>query len=399
MARLDARRQPVPLTMRAHRIHDIADLRHAAARKLPRPIFDYIDGGAEDELAMRDASAAFDRYRFLPRMLVDVSAPHIETELFGRRLPLPLMLSPTGLTRLFHKRAEIAVAEGVRDLGIPYCLSTMGTTTMEEFAAAVPGPRLFQIYIFRDRGLTEEFVERAKAARYDGLVLTVDTAVAGHRQRDLVNGLSLPPRLTLRGFLGFAARPGWSLPALFGRSFEFVNVAHRTTGAQDADTSLHAYVANQFDRSVTWPDVEWLAARWNGPLAVKGILSAEDARRARDAGADTVMVSNHGGRQLETAVAPIDCIAPVADAVGGQMKIICDGGIRRGRDIVKALALGADACSIGRPYLYGLAAGGADGVRHALELLRSEYERTLILAGIPDRAALSRELLSRAGDA
>ncbi|QEH76811.1 alpha-hydroxy-acid oxidizing protein [Sphingomonas sp. C8-2] len=385
--------------MQAHRIHDIADLRRRAARKLPRPIFDYIEGGAEDELALRDSRAAFDRYRFLPRMLTDVSSPHIETELFGRRLPLPLMLSPTGLTRLFHKRAELAVAEAVRDLGLPYCLSTMGTTTMEEFAQAVPGPRLFQIYIFRDRGLTEEFVDRAKAAGYDGLVLTVDTAVAGHRQRDLVNGLSIPPRLTLRGFLGFATRPAWSLPALLGRPFEFVNVAHRATGAQDGDTSLHAYVADQFDRSLTWADVEWLAARWSGPLAVKGILAAADARRALDAGADTVMLSNHGGRQLESAMAPIDCVAPVADAVGGRMKIVCDGGIRRGRDIVKALALGADACSIGRAYLYGLAAGGADGVRHAIELLRSEYERTLTLAGIADRAALGPELLRRAGGA
>lgn len=381
--------------MNIRRLVDIADLRRAAAHRLPRPIFDYMDGGAEDELALRDATAAFDRYSFMPRMLNDVSKVQVETELFNRRIPVPLMLSPTGLTRLFHKDAELAVAEAIRGTGIPYCLSTMGTTSIEAFADAVPGPKLFQIYIFKDRGLTEEFVQRARAAGYDGLVLTVDTVVTGHRQRDLYNGLSLPPRLSLRGFLGFAAKPAWSLPALFGRSFEFVNVAHRATSMKDGSTSLHAYVANQFDRTLTWADVEWLAARWDGPLAVKGILRPDDAHRALQSGADTVMVSNHGGRQLESAAAPIDCIAPIADAVGGRMKIICDGGIRRGRDIVKALALGADACAIGRPYLYGLAAGGNAGVRHAIDTLRAEFERTLTLAGAPDRAALTPDLLTR----
>jgi L-lactate dehydrogenase (cytochrome) len=378
-----------------NRLHDISDLRKHAARRLPGPIFDYMDGGAEDELALRASSEAFERYRFMPRMMSDVSSISIDTELFGRRLPIPLILSPTGLTRLFHKDAELAVAEAVNEIGIPYCLSTLGTTTIEDFAEAVPGPRLFQIYIFKDRGLTEEFIERARAARYDGLVLTVDTVVAGHRQRDLINGLSIPPRLSLRGFLGFAAKPRWSIPALLGRKFEFVNVAHRAKSMKDGSTSIHAYVAGQFDRALRWRDVEWLAERWQGPLAIKGILRPDDAFCALQSGADTVMISNHGGRQLEGAVAPIDCVAPIADAVGGRMKIICDGGIRRGRHIVQALALGADACSIGRPYLYGLAAGGATGVRRALEILRTEYERTLMLAGVSSRAQLRPDLLSR----
>ena len=383
--------------MNVGRRHNVDAFRGGARRALPRPIFDYIEGGAEDELALRRATAAFDEFELLPRTLVDVSRIHGETEIFGRKIPLPLMLAPTGLTRLFHKEAELAVARAVTSAGLPYCLSTLGTTTIEEFADAVPGPKLFQIYIFKDRGLTEEFVERARTCGYDGLVLTVDTLVAGKRERDLINGLSLPPRLTARGFIGMAARPGWSLPALFGRNFDFVNVAHRVPAMAAGSTPLHSYVNGQFDRSLTWKDVEWLASRWRGPLAVKGILRPDDARHAVDAGADTILVSNHGGRQLESAAAPLDQIAPIADAVGGRAKIICDGGIRRGSHIVKALALGADACSIGRPYLYGLATGGSAGVARALDILRDEFERSMILIGAPSCASLDRTVIRRVG--
>ncbi|HEX7953073.1 MAG TPA: alpha-hydroxy acid oxidase [Burkholderiales bacterium] len=379
------------------RHHNIMDLRRAAARALPRPIFDYLDGGAEDEIVLHRATSAYDDIELLPQTLVDLSKSNHETQIFGRTIPFPLMLAPTGLTRLFHKDAEIAVAEAANKAGLPYCLSTLGTTTMEEFARVTTAPRLFQIYIFKDRGLTEEFVARAEDGGYDGLVLTVDTLVAGKRERDLVNGLSLPPRLNARTFLQFAAKPQWSLPALFGRKFDFVNVAHRVATMSDKQVPLHIYVAGQFDNSVTWKDVEWLAARWKGSLAVKGILTAEDARNAGECGADTVMVSNHGGRQLETAVAPIDQIAPIADAVGGRIKIICDGGIRRGGHIVKALALGADACSIGRPYLYGLAGGGNQGVSRALDILREEYERTMAMIGASTPRNLKPCMLKRSG--
>lgn len=373
--------------------YSIAQIRTRARSALPRPIFDYMDGGAEDEVSLRTSTSAFDRYEIVPRMLVDVSKLNSQTEIFGRRIDWPVMLSPTGLTRLFHKDAELAVAKAASDAGLPYCLSTLGTTTIEEFAGALPGPKLFQFYIFKDRGLTEEFVERARACNYDGLVLTADTVVGGKRERDSVNGLSLPPRLTPRGFLGFAAKPRWSLPALFGRKFDFVNVAHRVEAMAAGPTSLQAYTAGQFDRTLTWKDLEWLASKWDGPLAVKGILHPQDAVIARESGADTVMVSNHGGRQVDTAVAPIDQIAPIADAVGGTMKIICDGGIRRGSHIVKALAQGADAVSIGRAYLYGLAAGGSDGVARALAILKDEYERCMILSGAATPADLSPETL------
>lgn len=379
--------------MRIARRHNVASLRRAAMRQLPRPIFDYIDGGAEDEVALDRACSAFSDYELAPRGLVDVSTLDTQVSLFGRTIPLPLMLSPTGLTRMFHPEAEAGVARAADGAGLPSCLSTLGTTTIEEFAGLTSAPKLFQIYIFKDRGLTREFVARAREAKYDGLVLTIDTLVAGKRERDMVNGLSLPPRLTPRSFLDFALRPRWSLPVLFGRKFDFVNVAHRVTAMDGGPTSLADYVNGQFDRSLTWRDVEWLASEWSGPLAIKGVLSAEDARRSGDAGADTVMVSNHGGRQLETAIPPIDAIAPIADAVGGRMTIICDGGVRRGLDIVKALALGATACSVGRPYLYGLAAAGEAGVARALAILREEFERSLILLGVGRVADLDRSLV------
>ncbi len=239
-------------------------------------------------------------------------------------------------------------------------------------------------------------MQRARAGGYAGLVLTIDTLIPGKRERDIASGLQLPPRLSARAFFDFARRPQWSIPALFGRKFEFVNVAHRAAGLGGRNMSLVEYIGDQFDRSVTWKDVEWLADKWGGPLAIKGLVTGSDAKIAVGAGADTIYVSNHGGRQLETCAPPIRQIAEVADAVSGQAKVICDGGIRRGSHIVKALAMGADACSIGRPYLYGLAAGGQDGVERALAILREEYERTMTLLGVASPSELSRAMLSPA---
>lgn len=365
---------------------NISDLRRTARRRLPKPIFDYIDGGAEDEVSLRRNSTAFDHYELVPDVLVDVSQIRTATSLFGQPVRLPLLLSPTGLTRMFHRQAELAVARAASDHGLSYSLSTMGTTRLEDFAAAFAGPRLFQIYIFRDRGLTSEFVARCKAAGFHGLVLTVDTPVAGNRERDRRNGLSIPPKLSWQSLLSFALHPGWSLPALIAPPFDFPNVSHRVGALSGPSVSLLDYINEQFDPAISWKDAEWLAREWGGPLSIKGVMTPEDAKRAIDSGATGVMVSNHGGRQLDGAPAPVDQLAAIRTAVGTGPEIICDGGIRRGSDVVKALALGATACSIGRPYLYGLAAGGQAGVHRALSILKDEFDRCLALMGINDVA-------------
>ncbi len=381
--------------MKLQRANNVADLRLMARCKLPRPIFDYIDGGADDEVSLRRNAGAFERYELIPDVLNDVSAIRTETRIFGQSSRWPLMLSPTGLTRMFHDQAERAVARAAARHGLAYCLSTLGTTRLEDFAQAFSGPKLFQIYIFKDRGLTTEFVARCKEAGFHGLALTVDTPVAGNRERDRVNGLSLPPRLTFRSFLSYALHPAWSLPALKGSKFDLANVSHRVDALASGPMSLFDYIGSQFDRSIGWRDVEWLAREWNGPLAIKGVMTPEDARRSIASGATGIMISNHGGRQLDGAPAPIDQIEVVREAVGDAPDVICDGGIRRGSDVVKALALGATACSVGRPYLYGLAAGGEAGVDRALTLLGDEFERTLTLAGVNDVSTLSRRHVRR----
>jgi L-lactate dehydrogenase (cytochrome) len=376
-------------TRRLERANNIADLRRLARRSLPAPIFDYIDGGADDEMSLQRNMSAYREYELIPDVLTDVSSIRTATTLFGEPLAWPLMLAPTGLTRMFHADAELAVARAAAKHGLLYSLSTLGTTRLEALAQAFNGPKVFQIYIFKDRGLTAEFVARCKAAGFHGLALTVDTPVAGNRERDRVNGLSLPPRLTLRSMLSFAAHPSWSIPALRGSKFDLANVSHRVDALAAGPMSLFDYIGGQFDRRVVWADVEWLAREWGGPLAVKGLMTPEDARRAIASGATGVMISNHGGRQLDGAPAPVDQISAVRETLGDGPDIICDGGIRRGSDIVKACALGASACSIGRPYLYGLAAGGEVGVDRTLTLLRQEFDRTLTLAGVNDVANLA----------
>ncbi len=381
--------------MRLKRAHNVADLRQIAKSRLPRPIFDYIDGGADDEVSLRRNASAFSSYEILPDVLNDVSVINTGTTIFGQKSRWPLMLSPTGLTRMFHDHAEIAVARAAARHGLIYSLSTMGTTRLEDLAEEVPGPKVFQVYIFKDRGLTAEFVARCKAAGYHGLVLTVDTPVPGNRERDRVSGLSLPPKLTLKSLLSFALNPAWSLPALTGAKFDLANVSHRIDALASGPMSLFDYIDRQFDRTVGWRDVEWLASEWNGPLAIKGVMTPEDARRSVASGASGVMISNHGGRQLDCTPAPVDQLEAVRAAVGDAVDVICDGGIRRGSDVVKALALGATACSIGRPYLYGLAAAGEAGVDHALSLLDAEFNRTLALMGVNDVASLTRQHLAK----
>lgn len=369
------------MNRRLERCKNIDDLRLLAKKRLPAPMFHYIDGGADDELTLRWNTSAFDRYELLPRYLRDVEKIDTRTRLLGQEIGVPFFLSPTGMSRLFHHDKEIAAAKAADRFGIFYALSTLGTTSLEDIARVTSSPKMFQVYILKDRELTREFVTRCRDAGFEAMCLTVDLPVAGNREREIAHGMHMPPRFGLKGLLNFAVHPHWSFNYLLKPDFRLANVAHRVDALGKGSMGLIEYVNSQFDRTVTWKDAEWLIGEWDGPMVIKGLQTVEDARLARDLGAKGIMVSNHGGRQLDAAPAPIDCIAGMADAVGGDLDIICDGGIRRGTHIIKALAMGAKACSFGRPYLYGLGAGGFDGVVRALEIMRSELERDMALVG------------------
>ncbi len=344
-------------------------------------MFHYIDGGSDDEWTMARNSSAFDAYQLLPEVLRDVSSIDLSTSIFGTRCELPFFLAPTGMSRLFHHDKELGVARAAEKFGIFYSLSTLGTTSLEEVAETISSPKMFQVYILKDRGLTLEFLGRCKAAGYKALCLTVDMAMAGNRERDFRTGMVMPPRFGLKSLWSFATHPYWALNLAMRPDFKLANVAHRVDALGGGAMGLIDYVNSQFDRTVSWEDVEWLRSHWDGPLVIKGVLSPADAKKAVAAGADALMISNHGGRQLDGAPAPIDLVRPFRDALGNSVQLVVDGGIRRGKDIVKALALGADACSFGKAYLYGLSAGGQAGVEHSLQILRTEVHRTMTLMG------------------
>lgn len=356
------------------------DFRRIARRRLPAPVFHYMDGGADDEWTLGRNTNAFNDYELLPSQLSDVSNINLKSTLFGQTVDWPVMIAPTGASKLFHRDGEPAVVRAAEKFGMMYSLSTLGTTTIEDAADAGNCPKMFQIYVFKDRGLTQDFIERSKEKKYAALCLTVDTPLAGNRERDIVYGMSAPPKFKWRSAISYAQHPGWLYRALVRKDLDLVNITSSDAGAK-IDSGVVEYINSQFDRSLTWKDVEWLAGQWDGPLVIKGVQTVADCRKAANSGATAVMLSNHGGRQLESAPAPVDCIASVADALRDRLEIICDGGIRRGTHVAKALALGANACSIGRGYLYPLAAGGQLGVERGLWLLRTELERTMALLG------------------
>jgi L-lactate dehydrogenase (cytochrome) len=370
-----------PVQRRLARAANVDDLRRMARRRLPGGIFDYIDGGAEDERALARNTGDFAAIELSPRVLRDVSTVDLSTTLFDRRLPMPLILSPTGFTRIADPQGELAVARAANRAGLPYSLSTMSTRSIEEVAAVSNGPKWFQVYAWRDRGLVKDMVTRAATAGFEALWLTVDTAVLGRRERDERRGYTLPPKLGPGTLVDGLLHPGWTIDFLRGGPITFANVV----GLDDEDGStavtLADHVHRQFDPALSWDDVGWLRSIWDGPIVLKGVQSVDDAERAVAAGVSGIGLSNHGGRQLDDAPSPIRLVEPVAQVVQGRAAVICDGGIRRGSDIVKAVALGADACSIGRAYLYGLGAAGERGVDHVLGLLRGGMERTMALAG------------------
>lgn len=373
---------------------NIDDLREAARRRLPRMMFEFMDGGAQDEITLRANREDFRKWRFLPRMLTDVSKRDQSVTLFGQRYESPLIIAPTGLAGVFRRRGELAGARAADKLGVGYCLSTMATCTIEEITQATAQPKWFQLYVLRDRGLTRAFIDRARAQHCTALVLTVDTKVQGPRERDMRNGFTVPPRFSPATLLDFMRHPGWLIDVGLGPKVTFRNFLGTQVNATDA-VSITQFISGQYDLGVNWQDVEWFKSAWGGPVLLKGILTVEDARRAIDHGADGVIVSNHGGRQLDGAVSAVHALPAIADAVGGQLEVLLDGGIRRGADVVRARALGARACMIGRPWLYGLAAGGQAGVERALSILRDEIDVTLTLLGCPRLDDVDRSLIER----
>lgn len=360
------------------RCYNVARLRERAKKRLPAPMFHYIDGAAGDEWTMRQNTSAFDHWELVPRWLVDVSEIDMSTTVFGQKIDVPFFCAPTAMGRLFHHVGEPAVARAAERAGTMYSLSSISTTSIEEVAEATSGPKLFQVYVFKDRGLNREFVQRCKDSGYHALALTVDVPVAGNRERDIVTGMTIPPKLTLASLFDFAMHPRWVWNYLTSPPIELANVRDRIKGDV---TTLVTFFNDQLDRTVNWDDAAWMIEEWGGPFAIKGVLSAEDARRAADVGATAVVVSNHGGRQLDTSPAPIEVLPEIVDAVGDRIEVILEGGVRRGVHILKALALGATAVSFGRPYLFGLGAGGEAGVDQVLDFFRTDLERDMRLLG------------------
>jgi L-lactate dehydrogenase (cytochrome) len=367
------------------RAASIADLRLLARRRAPRAVFDYADGAAGDELALRRSRDAYARVEFVPQVLQDVSAVDASTTILGRASAMPLAFAPTGFTRMMHTEGEPAVARVAGRVGIPYALSTMGTTSIERLAAEAPdGRRWFQLYLWRDRHASREFVVRARESRYEALVLTVDTPVPGRRLRDVRNGLTIPPSVTFRSVAEGARHPGWWFDLLTTEPLEFASMTQ-------FNGTIAELVAGMFDPAATIGDVEWLRSAWDGPLVVKGIQTADDARAVVERGADAVIVSNHGGRQLDRAPTPLEVLPQVVHAVGDRAEVYVDGGIMSGSDVVAAVAHGARAALVGRAYLYGLMAAGEPGVERTAEILRAEIATTMALLGVTRVADLRRD--------
>ena len=378
---------------RLARAASVADLRRIARRRLPRGVFDYIDGGAEDELTLAANRAAFTTTTFRPRVLRGIEKVDISSSILGQPASYPLALAPTGFTRIADPQGELAVARAAARAGLPYTLSTLSTRSIEDVRAVSDGRLWFQVYAWRDRGLVREMIQRAAAARYEALVLTVDTTVHGRRERDVRSGFALPPTIGPRTFVDGALHPGWTWAFVRSEPIRFSNVVglHEEDGA--SPVNLADFINTQFDPALAWEDVDWLRSIWDGPIVIKGIQSVDDAVLAAERGVEAIALSNHGGRQLDTAPAAFSLVAPVADAVNGRAEIICDGGIRRGSDIIKAVAAGATAAMAGRAYLYGLGAGGERGVDQVLEWFRTDLIRTMTLLGASRIADLDASLL------
>ncbi|MBU6268300.1 MAG: alpha-hydroxy-acid oxidizing protein [Sphingomonadales bacterium] len=379
--------------MRLTDCHNIADFRELARRRLPWPVFDYIDGAADDELTKARNTAAYNDVDLVPDVLAGVE--HIDTSVtvMGRRSALPLILSPTALQRVFHWQGERAVARAAEKFGLWFGISSLATVSIEEVGALVASPKMFQLYVHKDKGLNASMIQRCKAAKFDAIALTVDTIVSGKRERCARSGFTSPPKFTPSSALSYALKPRWALDYVFREKFALPNLdTHVAEGTGEA-VSIAGYFNTMLDTSMTWQTAEQIRNDWGGTFALKGVMSVADARRAVEIGADAIMVSNHGGRQLDGSRSPFDALPEIVDAVGGKIEIICDGGVRRGTHVLKALAQGATCASGGRLYLYALAAAGQQGVERAVGLLKDEIERGMRLMGVTSVGMLGRERL------
>jgi L-lactate dehydrogenase (cytochrome) len=371
----------------------IEDLRQAARRRIPKMFFDYAEAGSYAEETLRANRADMERIKLRQRVLVDVSRRDMSTTMIGEPVPLPLGLGPVALTGMQHRDGEILACRAAQAAGLPFCLSTMSICSIEDVAEAVNKPFWFQLYVMKDRGFVRSLIERAAAAKCSALVLTIDLQVLGQRHCDVRNGLSVPPEIRLKNVINIATKPGWVLGMLRGKRKTFGNLAGHKGGTQSVN-SLASWIATQFDPALSWKDVEWIRSLWPGKLILKGVLDVEDARLAAKAGASALVVSNHGGRQLDGAPSSISALPKIADAVGAEIEVMFDGGIRSGQDLLRALALGARSCLIGRSYIFGLAAAGEAGVSKAIKIIRDELDVSMALCGVNSIGAIDRRVIA-----
>lgn len=379
--------------MRLKHCHNFQDFRKLAKKRLPSPIFHYIDGAADDEVTYRRNTTAYDDVDLVPNVLAGVEDVDLSTTIFGKKIDMPLYCAPTALQRLFHHDGERGVAKAAGKYGTMFGVSSLGTVSLEEISAINDTPKMFQFYFHKDRGLNDNMIERAKAAKFDVLALTVDTITGGNRERDLRTGFTSPPKLTPSSLFSFGSKPMWGINYITREKMELPMLQDYVSEGTSTNTSVGEYFSTMLDQSMNWDDAEKLCSQWGGHFALKGIMSVEDAKRAVDIGCTGIMVSNHGGRQLDGSRTPFDQLAEIVDAVGDKIDVICEGGIQRGTHVLKALSIGAKACSGGRLYLYALAAAGQAGVERALGQYRAELERDMKLMGCTSIDQLSRDNL------
>ena len=371
--------------------YNFEDFRKIAKKKLPAPIFHYIDGGSDDEVTLKRNTDSFSKCDLVPNILASVGEPNLSTNVLGTKIDMPLFLSPVAMQRLFHHDGDKASARAAEKFGTFYSMSTMATSSIEEIANKAGGPKMFQIYIHKTQGLTDNLIDRCKSSGFNAMCLTVDTIVSGNRERDHKWGFTTPPKLTLKSLMSFATHPMWTMNYLTHEKFQLPNVSNFVKKSSSIAKGVMEYINEQYDPAMSWKDAEYCIKRWGGPFALKGVMSVEDAKRAIDIGASAIMLSNHGGRQLDGSRSPFDQLEKIANAVGGKIEIIVDGGIRRGTHVLKALSLGATACSFGKGFLFALSAGGQKGVEMMLQRMKEELRRDMILLGKKNIKDLSKD--------